>query len=227
MWAEHLQPLAAHGLRVVAMDLPGFGEAPMSSDVDAPWNDVLETMDALEMSRATLVGNSYGGLVAQRVAALAPERVASLVLISSPVSSIDPSPEWQAAGAAEESALERGDLDAAVQAMVDAWTLPDAPPALRERVAAMQRHALEVQLEGEEAPEGADPLEHDLKALESVQAPALILVGEHDMADFHIAAEALEQALPNARRLQLAGAGHLASLEQPQAFREQLLAFLG
>jgi pimeloyl-ACP methyl ester carboxylesterase len=195
MWSEHLQPLADAGLLVVAVDLPGFGEAPAASTEDAPWNDVLDTMDALGIDRVALVGNSFGGLVAQRIAALAPERIASLMLISSPASGIEPTPELAAVWAAEEAALERGDIDAAVLAVVNAWTLPGAPRELRERLAAMQRRAFELQLDRGEVPEGPDPLENDLRALARVDAPALVAVGEHDKPDFHSAADALTRAL--------------------------------
>jgi pimeloyl-ACP methyl ester carboxylesterase len=47
MWAELLEPLAEARFRAIAMDLPGFGEAPPAVLEDAPWLDVLETMDAL------------------------------------------------------------------------------------------------------------------------------------------------------------------------------------
>ena len=50
--------------------------------------------------------------------------------------------------------------------------------------------------------------------------------GEHDMRDFRIAADALVEALPNAHKTVLPGAGHLAPLEQPRAFRELLLTVL-
>src|SRR5438105_809089 len=84
MWSEHLAPLAEAGFRVLALDLPGFGEAPASSVEDAPWKDVLETLDAVGLPRAAVVGNSFGGAVALRVAALAPEIVDGLVLVSTP-----------------------------------------------------------------------------------------------------------------------------------------------
>jgi pimeloyl-ACP methyl ester carboxylesterase len=211
---------------VVAVDLPGFGEAPVAQDEDAPWRDVLQTMDALGIERATLVGNSFGGAVAQRVAAVAPARVASLVLISSPVWGVEQSPEWKAVAEAEETALEAGDIDAAVEVVLAAWTLPDAPPELRDRVATMQRRALELQAAADWGPEGFDPLQHDLEALSRAEASAAVVVGEHDMRDFHTAADALVEALPNARKTVLPGAGHLAPLEQPQAFRELLLSVL-
>src|ERR1700758_2372289 len=75
MWREHLEPLAAAGYRVIAPDLPGFGEAAVRPGPQAPWNDVLETMNALGVERATLVANSFGGAVALRVAAVAPVAV--------------------------------------------------------------------------------------------------------------------------------------------------------
>ncbi|MHB8234648.1 MAG: alpha/beta fold hydrolase [Solirubrobacteraceae bacterium] len=227
MWSEHLQPLADAGFRVVAVDLPGFGEAPVSSGEDAPWRDVMETLDALGIERAALVGNSFGGLVAQRVAAVAPERVQALVLVSSGASAIEPSAQLQAIWEAEESALAEGDVEAAVASVVDAWTLDDAPQQLRDRIATMQRRAF-AQGEGpEDRAEAEDPLENDLVALSQFDGPALVLVGEHDMADFQLAADALADALPGASRTTLAGVGHLAPLEQPQAFRALLLSFLG
>jgi pimeloyl-ACP methyl ester carboxylesterase len=226
MWSEHLRPLADRGFEVVAMDLPGFGEAPVSTDEDAPWREVIETLDALGIERAALVGNSFGGLVAQRVAVLAPERVEALVLVSSGASGIEPSPRLQAAWEAEEKAFAEGGVEAAVQSVADAWTLPGAPQQLRDRIARMQRRAYEQGEGPEDRPEGEDPLADDLHALARVDAPALIVVGEHDMIDFQLAAEALADALPDARRMTLAGAGHLAPLEQPLEFRELLLSFL-
>ena len=151
MWSEHLDPLARAGYRAVAVDLPGFGVAPVDEDEDAPWRDVLQTMDALGIERATLVGNSFGGAVAQRVAALEPERIVSLALISSPASGVGPSAELKAIEQAQESAP---DSAAAVEAVLAAWTLPDASPQLRERVGAMTARAFQLQAEAEWGPEG-------------------------------------------------------------------------
>jgi pimeloyl-ACP methyl ester carboxylesterase len=225
MWADHLQPLADAGFRVLAMDLPGFGEAPVPAIEDAPWLDVLETMDVLGVHRATLVGNSFGGAVAERVAVVAPERVLGLALISAPAAGIEPSPELQAVWEAEEAALQTGDIDAAVGVIVDAWTLPDAPAEVRERVATMQRRAFELQAGGG-APEAPDPMENQPDALSRLTDPALVAVGEHDMPDFRQAAEQLALTLPRARLTVIERAGHLAPLEQPEAFRQLLLSFL-
>ena len=224
MWAEHLVPIAAAGYRVMAMDLPGFGQAPAAPQ-DAPWNDVVETLDALSVERCVLVGNSFGGAVALRVAVVAPRRVVALMVISAPPPNVAPSPELRAAWEAEESALERGDIDAAVDAVVDAWTLPSAPAALRQRVAEMQRRAFELQLAGPDATESVDPIEGPA-TLATIQVPALVVVGELDMIDFRRGAETIARHLPHANHVVIAGTKHLAPLEQPEQFRGLLLRFL-
>ncbi len=225
MWADHLEPLANAGARVVALDLPGFGQSPAAIGVQCEWTDVLETMDQLAIDRATLVGNSFGGAVALRVALVAPERVSALALVSAPAPGLEPSPELEAVWEAEEEALGRGDTEAAVRAIVDAWTLPDAPQDLRDRVAEMQRRAFALQ-DGAEATAAPDPLDEDPDAVGRIDIPALVAVGERDKPDFLEGALALTRALPQARHVVIAGAGHLAPLETPDAFRELLLDFL-
>jgi 3-oxoadipate enol-lactonase len=226
MWEEQLRPLSGVGYRVIALDLPGFGEAPMAIEQDAPWVDVLETMDWLGVARFALIGNSFGGLVAQRVAVLEPARLWALALISSPDDSIVPSPALAAAWQAEQAALELEDIDGAIQSVIEAWMLPDAPARLRLRVAAMQRRAYELQTQDGQTPEGPDPVERDPGALGRLELPTLVACGEHEFSDFEQAADRLAAAIPGARRAVIAGAGHLAPLERPQVFRELLVGFL-
>jgi pimeloyl-ACP methyl ester carboxylesterase len=221
-----LDPLAEAGFRAVALDLPGFGEAPEEPGEQAPWNDVLETMDALGVERAALVGNSFGCAVALRVAVVAPERVTALVLISGRPPGAEPSPQLQAAWEAEEAAIERGDVDAAVQAVVDTWTLPDAPDALREKVARWQRRAYELQSFDAEPPSAPDPVDLDPDWPGRLTMPVLLACGERELPDFATGVRDMAALLPHARTAAIAGAGHLAPLEAPDAFRALLLGFL-
>jgi len=227
MWREHLEPLAAAGHRVLAVDLPGFGEAAIEEGLQAPWSDVLTTLDALKIERAALVGNSFGGAVAMRIALIAPERVSALVLISAPPPVIqDPSAQLQAAGEAEDAALARDDLDSAVEAIVNAWTLPDAPAALRERVGAMQRRAFILQNATPEVSEAPDPLAERLQALSEITVPTLVAAGERDMPDFIEGAIDMAAVIPGASYALIPHAGHLAPLETPNLFQKLLLDFL-
>ncbi len=228
MWAGTLDVLAGAGHRAIALDLPGFGDAPAVAGEPAPWTAVLETLDGLGVERAVVVGNSFGGAVALRLAVVAPARVTGLVLVSAPPVELDPSPRLAAAWQAEEAALEAGDIEGAVGAVVDAWTLADAPAALRAQVAEMQRRAFVLQADvPEDAPEPPDPVEDDPSTIERLDVPALVAVGEYDMPDFLDAADGLARALPGAgEAVTIEGAGHLAPLETPAAFTDLLVAFL-
>jgi len=69
--------------RVITVDLPGHGETQLPAGLDMSPKSlaeyVLETMDSLAISQAHLVGNSLGGWTALELAAMKPERVASIL----------------------------------------------------------------------------------------------------------------------------------------------------
>ncbi|MGZ5334652.1 MAG: alpha/beta fold hydrolase [Solirubrobacterales bacterium] len=77
--------LADH-YRVIAMDLPGFGdsEKPLGAAYDAPYfaHAVAALIDELEIERAHLIGNSMGGRVAIEMGLLRPERTEKVALLS-------------------------------------------------------------------------------------------------------------------------------------------------
>jgi pimeloyl-ACP methyl ester carboxylesterase len=72
--------------RMIAMDLPGFGdsEKPLAAAYDAPYfaRAVEALLDALEIERAHLIGNSMGGRVAIEMGLLRPERTGRIALLS-------------------------------------------------------------------------------------------------------------------------------------------------
>lgn len=226
MWTELRDHLRPSGRKVVAVDLPGFGEAEPARDLDAPWDDVLRTADALGLERLVLIGCSFGAAVALRIAASAPERIAGLLLCSTPMEDVAISHELASAWEAEEVALAAGDIGAAVDIVLDAWLLPDAAPELRARIARAQRHAFLVQRAAPPAKEAPDPLNEHPAALERLDAPILVVAGGRDRREFHDGADLLAARLPGARLAVVAGAGHLPPLEAPRAFADLTDEFL-
>ena len=72
------------GLRVVALDRPGYGASrQVAGGFGYNARAVVTELDARGIERAVLVGHSYGGGVAMAIAQLAPERVKALVLLAS------------------------------------------------------------------------------------------------------------------------------------------------
>ena len=84
IWAEHLAPLAAAGHRVIAVDLPGFGDSvkPLRAPFDAPYfaRAMTAVLDAAGIERAHVVGNSMGGRVGIELGLTAPDRSGRIAL---------------------------------------------------------------------------------------------------------------------------------------------------
>ncbi len=209
--------------RVTRLDLRGFGRSDLPEGTYSHAGDVLAVLDALGIERAALVGASFGGRVALDLAASQPDRVPGLVLADAGLPDHAWSAEIQAFGAAEDEAIEAGDLDAAAEVNVDFW-LPSASEPVRAAIREQQRNAFALQV-GRDDEEVL--LTDDLTArLGTVDVPTLVLVGERDYADFHAIADRLAAELPDTRRATISGAGHLPSLEQPEAFDAVVLPFL-
>ena len=84
IFAKLTRVLAPH-FRVIAPDLPGFGystRAIPDYSFRAHAEYLVELLDALHLRKAQLVGFSMGGGVVLSMADLAPERVASIVMLS-------------------------------------------------------------------------------------------------------------------------------------------------
>ncbi len=81
-----ISALAPQGCRVIAVDLPGFGDShkPLTGAYNAPYfaGAVLELLDTLGIDRAHVAGNSMGGRVAIELGLVAPERTSRLALLA-------------------------------------------------------------------------------------------------------------------------------------------------
>src|SRR5256885_14630384 len=84
IWAGNLADLAAHGLRVIACDQPGFGLSDDPGDFSVAYRTrfVLAFMDALRLPKACLIGHSQSGRIAVSLALEHGERVPGVVVLA-------------------------------------------------------------------------------------------------------------------------------------------------
>ncbi|MFL5970516.1 MAG: alpha/beta fold hydrolase [Gaiellaceae bacterium] len=204
-----------------AFDLPGFGQTPLDDDAPGLRDFVRERLPG---EPATLIGTSLGSIIALELALECPDRVAAMVLAGPSIDGHEWSAEVRAFGEEEEAALERGDLDAAVEANVRIWLADDADPAVRALVTEMQRRAFELQSDRRLRMQRLDPPAST--RLAEVRVPTLVVTGDEDVHDIHEIADRLAAEIPGAERATIAGAGHLPSLERPDEFNRIVLAFL-
>jgi len=218
--------------RVVRVDLRGFGRSPFVPGTYSHPGDLIAVLDELALGPAALVGVSLGGGVALQVAVARPDLVSALVLVGSGIRGHEWSEDVTRAWEEEEAALERGDLDAAVEVNLRIWVdgpyrSPDEVDAgVRRKVGEMQRRALELYLDGGAAAD-EEALVPDIGArLGEIGVPTLVLVGELDVPDIQALAARLQREIPGARSATIAGAAHVPTMERPDEFAELVLRFL-
>lgn len=222
-WGPQLSALGERAL-VAAWDLPGHGASPA---LDGPMtfprlaDAVAAWLDELSTDRAHLVGISFGGMVAQYAAAMHPDRVASLTLLSSsPKFGLDGTePEaWRAARLAPlDQGLEPADF---ADRVLGALAGPGiSPAALAGQRAAMER------ITGAALRRSIDCLvTHDSRALlPSITAPTLCLVGDLDDETPIAYSQAIVDLVPGARLEVVPGVGHLLNVEAPDAVNDAVL----
>jgi 3-oxoadipate enol-lactonase len=232
MW-DPVWPELTAGRDVVRLDLRGFGDSSARpADVLAHPADVLTALTELGVDRCHLVGASFGAGVAVEVTLTRPSAVASLVL-AAPGGSLlaEMTPDLRAFIDAEGAALERGDLEAAVEANLSWWaeglrrSADQVDASVREGVRRMQRRAFEVTADWDDVEEQElDP--PPLDRLGEIAVPVLVLVGGLDLDTVQDAAGRVVAGIAGARRVDWPTAGHLPTLEDPTAFADLLLGWV-
>jgi pimeloyl-ACP methyl ester carboxylesterase len=233
MWAPVVAALAGRH-RIIRHDIRGVGETLPPT---GPWShhtDFLALLDELLITKAHVVGASLGAGIAVEAALARPGSVASLVLVAPGGALLGEAPlSFRPIWAAEVDALDRGDLDGAVEINLRAWV--DGPlrppeaidPDVRAFVGRMQREAFEIpEWDPEDAPE------HELippadRRLAELTCPVLVIVGDADDPAIVAIAERVAAEAQRARLVVLPGVGHMLSLEAPALFAEILGDFLG
>jgi pimeloyl-ACP methyl ester carboxylesterase len=227
----------ADDYRVVAMDLPGFGESdkPIGAPYDARWfaRSVFATMDALGIDRAHIAGNSMGGRVAIEAGLTDRERIDGLVLLSPALAWLRPR-RWAPVIKALRPELgliqpaPRPVVEAMVRRLVPAgnggWTAAGVDEFLRAYLtrsgrAAFYAAARNIYLD---EPHGDDGF---WTRLESLETDSLFVWGRKDALVPIGFMKHVERALPRARHVEL-DCGHVPQVERPRETHAAIRKFL-
>ncbi|MEO9514216.1 MAG: alpha/beta hydrolase [Paracoccaceae bacterium] len=213
---------AMHGTaEVTAFDLPNHGKSPdWPLDQDQHRLATDWGLDVL-MEPMHLVGHSYGGTVALRMALDAPDRVLSLTLFE-PVflaAARKDQPERFKAHEAElaeyAATIERGDFHQAARAFNRVWG--DGTPWYDFPAETRAYMADRIHFVKGSAPflieDNAGLLEGE--AFSNLSLPVILAQGEFTLDVIDATMAALARRIPNARRICIDGAGHMAPITHP------------
>lgn len=244
-----LMPMLADVVDGEAVDLPGFGDSPPPDDgnysVTGHARAVIRLLDAAQRGPVHLLGNSLGGAVATRVAAVRPDLVRTLTLISPAL------PEIRVQRPAVPTGLlALPGVASLFSRLTREWTAEQrtrgvmalcygdpariSEEAFRHAVAEMERR-LELPYFWDVMTRSARGIvdaytlggQHGLwRQAERVLAPTLLVYGGRDQLVSYRMARRASAAFRDSRLLTLPDAGHVAMMEYPeavaQAFRDLL-----
>ena len=235
---EALEPAC----RVLAVDLHGHGvQGPWPAERSMTLADEAALIEPLlaqashlagRGARVHLVGHSYGGAVALKVASQHPQRLASVavfepvlfgLLREDPASAAE-SRQAQELGRTMQLSLADGHAARAAQYFVDYWSGPGTWTRLPEaRRASMAAHVPAVAAQFTAL--FTEPvLSAASGALGRIKAPMLVLTGEYTVASTQRIGQRLRTLMPSAQHETLAGLGHMGPLTHTHTVNERFVS---
>ena len=229
LWEPQIKSIPM-GWRLITPDLRGFGG---STEVDSPAapsmadyaEDVVDLLDELGVARAVIGGCSMGGYAALALYQARPELFDGLVLANT-----------RAGGDSPESRANRRNMLAVVDREGPSGVARDMMPKLLGRHTHETRPDAEAnvrRLIKQQSPEAIRAAIHRMMhrpdstpLLARVSVPTLVITGAEDEMIPVEESRRIASEIRGARLVIIPGAGHLANLEQPEAFNTALNEFL-
>jgi 3-oxoadipate enol-lactonase len=226
IWDPQAEALLSR-FRVLRYDTRGHGltDCPTAAKgytIDQLSADAVALLDALELDAVHFCGLSIGGLIGQRLAATAPQRVKSLILCDT-APRIGPPQMWDDRVAA----IRKGGIEVIAEGTMQRWFTTRFQVERQAELAGIRNMLVRTPPEGyigcslaiRDAELGPD----DRK----ISCPTLVVVGESDPATPPSAAREIADAIKGARLELIANAAHIVTIEQPAALNRLLTGFLG
>ncbi|HHL22008.1 MAG TPA: 3-oxoadipate enol-lactonase [Aliiroseovarius sp.] len=224
MWEDMIAYLP-RGLRVVRYDMRGHG---LSTCPDGPYfmgdlvADVAALMERLEVSAATFVGLSIGGMIGQGLAAERPDLVGALVL-SNTAAKIGTPAIWDDRIAT----VRQGGIEAIAFATMERWF---ARATRRERPGLVEAFLNMLMRQPAPGYLGAMAAIAETDLFDSTARLSLPVMGIAGTEDGSTPADLVRETtelVPGARFELVRNAGHLPPVERPRAYAALLAGFLG
>ena len=215
-FARSISPLH----RVLALDLPGFGESTFFEYVLYGIAEQAERLkrftEALGLEKYHIVGNSMGGHIAARHTVMFPERVLTLALFDSAgVQCPIPSEMERRMYTGEPNPLLAGGAGEFDRMIRLVFSVPPYIPKMVKRllVEEARRHKLSNEIISNQLAAETEALTPDLP---KIKAPTLVLWGDRDRVVDVSCVEVFRRGLPSCTAVIMKDCGHMPMLERPQ-----------
>ena len=199
---------------VLRYDRHGYGRSDTASAPFVPEEDLFQLMRLVQMHRAIIAGNSSGAGLALDFALAHPDMTEGLFLIGPVVHGMPSSAYFLDRGNRANAPLARNDLTATAENWShDPYLISGANPEARKKL--FDNLLLSPQNLKTGGQFETRPYPPTVLRLAQIEAPALVLIGESDIADVIAYGGAIEAALPIVSFEVWQNCGHLIQLEKP------------
>lgn len=235
-YTRNIEALAQH-FRVLIPDMPGYGQSTKGVKRSDPFGDLAEAMlgllDALKIDSAHVVGNSYGGAAALRMALDQPRRVTSMVLMGPgginttrglPTKGLNSLLNYYGGEGPSRAKLASFIREYLV---ADGSRIPDS--VIEERYQSSIDPEVVAQPPLRRPNSLAAALRMDFsrdRRLAKCQAPTLVLWGAEDKVNRPSGGDTLRKTMPNCDLYLFANTGHWVQWERAEEFNATTTAFL-
>jgi 3-oxoadipate enol-lactonase len=212
VWQDVVSALADR-YRIILYDKRGHGLSdapPAPYSIDDHTSDLLALLDHLQVDKASLVGLSVGGMIAQRMAVRAPGRVQSVTLCCT-AAKIGTPELW----ADRIGAVEAGGIEPIADAVLQRWFTPRFHDKWADDLAGWRNMLVRTPAHGY-AGTCAAIRDADLRAdAGRIAVPTLCVAGEQDGSTPADVVRGTADLIPGARFALIEGAGHIPCVEKP------------
>ncbi len=212
--------------RTLTYDLRGYGPlAPPETGftVTDHARDLIAIWDELDVDRSWVLGFSFGGMVAQALATVVPERVAGLVLVSTSAGLDD---AGRAAFLQRAEAIRAGDGESELRAHVARAFSRRFREEQPEATAEYERHVLSHDPLAAAATFEAIGRFDGVPSLGDIGCPTLVVVGAEDTNMGAEQGAVLEKGIPQSELVVVPESGHTVHVEAPAPFVRLVLDFI-
>jgi 3-oxoadipate enol-lactonase len=231
-WDAVVPYLAGAGYRVIRYDTRGYGRSTTEDVEFSNRADLLAVIDARDIKRCAVVGNSRGAMIALDTVLESPERFVGLVWVGGGIGGFNegqPTPEELELFNAYDLAEQRGDIEAMVDLDVRIWVdgvgqpQDRVPAEIREAVRDMDRPLVTPgRVMGRPIP--LEPAANE--RLGELRVPTLIVAGALDATGTLAAARRLAEGTGRARNVTLRNVAHVVGMEAPERLAELVVQLL-
>ncbi|MGI9482620.1 MAG: 3-oxoadipate enol-lactonase [Hyphomicrobiales bacterium] len=223
MWDDQISAFTPE-FHILRYDKRGHGQtsAPEGEyTLDQLGGDVLALLDTLQLEKVYFCGLSIGGMTGQWLGRNAADRLHKLVL-SNTSAHMAPKDMWDE----RIKAVLKGGMEPMVDTVTSRWFTPEFIANEPERVAKVQEMILTTPPAGYAGCSAAIRDMDQRDGISNITVPTLVISGDKDPATPPKHGRLIADTIAGARYVEIAGAAHLANIEQTETFNEAVAGFL-